>query len=338
VRDSKLTDNTSTSANSQIKQIDLVIPCLNESESAPRLVAELERVASSQKYHNAVQFNVIIIDDGSNDDTANVFGLLLERSNVFNQAIIVSLSRNFGKEAALTAGLAHCTGNACVILDADLQDPPYLIHEMIDQWRQGSIVVNAVRRKRDSDNLAKRLTANLFYVVFMRASHLDIQFNASDYRLLDQVAINAIQAFPERVRFSKGFFAWVGYKQTNIYFDRPSRSTGKTKWKTWRLWNYALDGIFSFSTAPLRIWSYIGCFVTILSFMQGSFVLFRTIVLGIDIPGYASLFSAVTFLGGLQLMGIGIIGEYIGRIYIESKHRPHYIIKNTVRYSQAVKG
>jgi glycosyltransferase involved in cell wall biosynthesis len=163
--------------------------------------------------------------------------------------------------------------------------------------------------------------------VFLRLSKLQVQFNASDYRLLDRIAIEAILSCEERIRFSKGFFAWVGFKQKNITFARPHRKAGLTKWNQWNLWNYALDGIFSFSTAPLRIWSYLGFGVTIVSFVVGLMAVFRVIFYGIDVPGYASLFFAVTFLGGLQLIGIGILGEYVGRTYVESKRRPNYLIK-----------
>jgi glycosyltransferase involved in cell wall biosynthesis len=311
---------------------DLVIPCLNEAASATQLIREIEKAIAEakQKPNDNINFGIIIIDDGSKDKTTAVFSDLLSSSETFARRTILSFSRNFGKEAALNAGLAHCHGDACIILDADLQDPPILLKAMIDAWRDGYKVVNAVRKDRASDSLLKRFTASVFYSFFARISHLEIQFNASDFRLLDRAVICAILACPERVRFSKGFFAWVGFDQTNIYFKRPERLIGTSKWGSWKLWNYALDGIFNFSTAPLRIWSYVGLTVTILTFIQAIIVLFRTIILGIDLPGYASLFLAVTFLGGLQLLGVGIIGEYVGRIYMESKRRPHYILQEII--------
>ena len=202
---------------------------------------------------------------------------------------------------------------------------------MIDAWLDGHEVVNAVRNDRSSDSLMKRLSSEGFYSLFLRLSKLEVQFNASDFRLLDRTAIDAIIACKERVRFSKGFFAWVGFRQTNILFKRPARLSGSSKWGSWKLWNYALDGIFNFSTAPLRIWSYIGIAVTAASFLVGLTAVIRVIFYGIDVPGYASLFFAVTFLGGLQLIGIGILGEYVGRSYLETKRRPHYLIRRIAR-------
>lgn len=308
--------------------VEIIVPCLNEESSAPHLLTEIERVISGSKNKNTIRFGIIIVDDGSRDNTADIFRSLLSETNVFARKTVISFSRNFGKEAALHAGLSHCKGSACIFIDADLQDPPSLINNMIDQWLSGSDIVNAVRSERQGDGTLKRITAKLFYQLFSVSSHLDIQFNSSDFRLLNRNVIDAILACPERIRFSKGFFAWVGYKQSNIYFDRPPRMNGQSKWRTWRLWNYALDGIFNFSTAPLRIWGYLGLVVTFSAFVQGLIVVWRTLVFGADIPGYASLFVSVTFLGGIQLLGIGILGEYVGRIFVESKRRPLYLIRN----------
>lgn len=274
-----------------------------------------------------LDFRLIIVDDGSTDQTVDIFDHLIRTSTDLAGGKIIQLSRNFGKEAAILAGLRHCAGAACIILDADLQDPPSLIPRMIKEWFQGHQVVNAVRSDRANDTYFKKVSSSAFYSVFLRLSKLKVEFNASDYRLLDRVAIDAILACEERIRFSKGFFAWVGFNQKNITFSRPHRKAGLTKWNQWKLWNYALDGIFSFSTAPLRIWSYIGIMVTTAAFIVGLMAVFRVIFYGIDVPGYASLFFAVTFLGGLQLIGIGILGEYIGRTYVETKRRPVYLIK-----------
>ena len=316
--------------------IDLVFPCWNEAESAPSLLKELEDVIKGQMQgisYPKIIFSIVIVDDGSVDGTAAVFSHLLSRSDVFLRRSIISLSRNFGKESALVAGLAHCKGEASIILDADLQDPPELIFEMISAWLKGSKVVNAIRKERSSDSLLKRASAALFYLIFAKFSHLRISFNASDFRLLDKIAVKAVLDCPERVRFSKGFFAWIGFEQVDVYFSRPARKMGATKWGWWRLWNYALDGVFNFSTAPLRIWSYVGVGCLLLSFLHGLYVLLRALFFGIDVPGYASLFLAVIFLGGLQLIGIGLIGEYVGRIYIESKKRPHYVIREIAELS-----
>lgn len=312
-----------------VKSIDLLIPCHNEEESAESLIRALDGTIQEFELHKQgkIQFNIVIVDDGSSDKTCQTFQQLIRGSDHLASGSIISLSRNFGKEAAMLAGLRYCRADACIILDADLQDPPSLIPTMVEAWLEGYQVVNAVRHDRSSDGLMKRLSSEGFYSLFLKLSKLEVQFNASDFRLLDREAVQAILACEERVRFSKGFFAWIGYQQKNIYFKRPSRSLGTTKWGSWKLWNYALDGIFNFSTAPLRIWSYIGLIVTSAAFIVGLSAVVRVLFFGIDVPGYASLFFAVTFLGGLQLIGIGILGEYVGRSYLEAKRRPHYVIK-----------
>ena len=315
-----------------VKTIDLLIPCHNEEESAEELILALgDTIQGFDLYKQAeVEFQIVIVDDGSSDKTCQVFERLIQGSTSLSSGSIISLSRNFGKEAAMLAGLRNCQADACIILDADLQDPPSLIPIMVEAWLEGYQVVNAVRHDRTNDGLMKRLSSEGFYSLFLKLSKLQVQFNASDFRLLDRDAIQAILACEERVRFSKGFFAWIGYQQKNIYFKRPARSSGTTKWGSWKLWNYALDGIFNFSTAPLRIWSYLGIVVTSAAFLVGLSAVVRVLFFGIDVPGYASLFFAVTFLGGLQLVGIGVLGEYVGRSYLEAKRRPHYVIK-TVR-------
>lgn len=311
------------------RRIDCLVPCFNEQESIPSLLKEMasigETIAAS--FEEPLSLGILIVNDGSTDDTHLVATRELEALQGYDRRSLISLSRNFGKEAALLAGLRHSPSEACIILDADLQDPPQLLVRMIRLWLNNYKVVNAVRKDRSEDLLIKRFTAKVFYMVFYQFSHLNIQFNSSDFRLLDRVAIDAILSCHESIRFSKGFFAWVGFKQANVYFNRPPRKDGTTKWGGWKLWNYALDGIFSFSTAPLRIWSYLGAIVTLLSFSLGMIAMVRTLFFGIEVPGYASLFTAVTFLGGLQLVGIGVLGEYIGRTYMETKKRPQYIIE-----------
>jgi glycosyltransferase involved in cell wall biosynthesis len=280
--------------------IDCLIPCFNEEASLPTLLTALDHTISllSEQTPVPLSLGIILVNDGSRDNTAAVAGELLSKKDCFARKCIVSLSRNFGKEAALLAGLRNCDSDACIIMDADLQDPPTLMITLIEQWLQGYKVVNAVRRDLSDDSPMKRITARVFYWLFGRFSHLSIQFDSSDFRLLDRAGMDAILACSERVRFSKAFFAWVGFDQANVYFKRPKRLHGQSKWGNWRLWNYALDGIFSFSTSPLRIWSYIGAAVTAISFLLGLIAVVRTIFYGIDVPGYASLFTAVTFLGG----------------------------------------
>ncbi len=324
---------TKSSTSLHTRSIDLLIPCHNEAESAEALLRELNTTIQTleQPRPYKIYFNLVIVDDGSTDQTCQRFEQLIRESKQIKEGTIISLSRNFGKEAAMLAGLNHCQSDACIILDADLQDPPSLIPEMISAWLEGYQVVNAVRHDRSSDSMLKRVSAEGFYSLFLKLSKLKVQFNASDFRLLDRAAINAIAACQERVRFSKGFFAWIGFDQKNIYFKRQVRHNGSSKWGSWKLWNYALDGIFNFSTAPLRIWSYIGFFMTTAAFVVGLTSVIRVLFFGIEVPGYASLFFAVTFLGGLQLMGIGILGEYVGRSYLESKQRPHFVIKKITK-------
>lgn len=312
--------------------VDLLVPCHNEADSAEPLIQALDQTIDvfNNTAGRSIRFHLIIVDDGSTDHTCQQFERLIKASTAIGSGSIISLSRNFGKEAAIVAGLNQSQGDACIILDADLQDPPGLIPQMVEAWQDGYHVVNAVREDRSSDSMMKRLSSEWFYSLFLQLSKLNVQFNASDFRLIDKAAIRAILDCDERVRFSKGFFAWIGFDQKNIYFKRPSRVSGTSKWGSWKLWNYALDGIFSFSTAPLRVWSYIGLFVTASSFIVGLTAVIRVLFFGIDVPGYASLFFAVTFLGGLQLIGIGILGEYVGRSYMEAKRRPHYVIKRIV--------
>jgi glycosyltransferase involved in cell wall biosynthesis len=243
---------------------------------------------------------------------------------------MLSFSRNFGKEAALIAGLDHCSSEACIILDADLQDPPELIPQMLESWQAGSKIVCAKRQDRRSDGFLKRTTALFFYRFFKRLSKLEVIVDASDFRLLDQSVVTAICQCRESVRFSKGFFAWAGFSTSYLVYDRPARLQGETKWGSWKLWNYALDGIFNFSSAPLRVWTYVGLSVMLTAFGLGLRIVIQSLTNNMSIPGYASIFVAVTFLGGIQLLGIGIIGEYLGRIYIEAKRRPLYVIRELI--------
>ncbi|MCT0219096.1 glycosyltransferase family 2 protein [Synechococcus sp. CS-1329] len=309
--------------------ISLVIPCFNEEGCLETLFEELHKQAQYVlKARSELSFEIIIIDDGSKDQTIESAKKLLIQSQDWASGKIICFSRNFGKESALLAGLHYCSGDACITIDADLQDPPEVIPDMISSWLEGHEIVSAVRSDRSNDHWIKRFTAESFYRIFLALSKLDIQLNASDFRLLDRKVVTAILACEERVRFSKGFFAWAGFRKKEVYYKRQMRSAGEGKWNQWKLWNYALDGIFSFSTAPLRIWSYVGFIVTIAAFIVGMTSVVRAILFGIETPGYASLFAAVTLLGGLQLIGIGIVGEYLGRTYMESKRRPWFIVRD----------
>ncbi|WP_221630024.1 MULTISPECIES: glycosyltransferase family 2 protein [unclassified Synechococcus] len=313
----------------QNPSISLVIPCFNEEDCLETLFKEIRKQARyTLESRPNLKFEIIIIDDGSKDQTVESAKRILIQSQDWASGKIICFSRNFGKESALLAGLHYCSGDACITIDADLQDPPEVFPDMIASWLDGYEIVSAVRSDRSNDNWIKRFTAKSFYRIFLSLSKLDIQLNASDFRLLDRKVVTAILACEERVRFSKGFFAWAGFRRKEIYYKRQERSAGKGKWNQWKLWNYALDGIFSFSTAPLRIWSYVGLIVTIAAFFVGMTSVVRALLFGIETPGYTSLFAAVTLLGGLQLIGIGIIGEYLGRTYMESKRRPWFIVSD----------
>jgi glycosyltransferase involved in cell wall biosynthesis len=269
-------------------------------------------------------FEIICVNDGSKDDTAEQ---LKNLKSLHPQIKVIDFSRNFGKDAALTAGLDFSEGDCVIPMDCDLQDPPELIIDMIKKWKEGFDVVLAKRADRSEDPPVKRFTAELFYKIYNFMSDLQLPENVGDFRLMDRKVVDIIKTFPERKRFMKGLFAFAGFKISFVEYKRPERNRGTTKWSYWKLWNYAIDGITSFSTFPLKISVYFGLLVTLLTFARGLWILFRTLFLGIDVPGYASLSIAILFLGGVQLMSLGIIGEYVGRIYIESKKRPIYIVK-----------
>jgi len=311
--------------NAKAESITIIIPCFNEQECIPILLDQLNRQFMSM---GSFDWSVLFVDDGSVDRTESIILDRIDSSERYCFDItLISLSRNFGKEAALIAGLDNFNGDACVIMDADLQDPPDLIPAMVSSWRNGFDIVTAKRSNRESDSWLKKSSANLFYRLFRVVSKLNIELDASDFRLLDKSVVEAITRCRESVRFSKGFFAWAGFRSSTISFSRPERFLGDTKWGMWRLWNYALDGIFNFSIAPLKVWSYVGVAIIVISFFLGVKELFKALMFGAVVPGYASIFVALTFLGGIQLIGIGAIGEYVGRIYLESKRRPLYVIK-----------
>ncbi|MGC8490755.1 MAG: glycosyltransferase family 2 protein [Syntrophobacteraceae bacterium] len=270
------------------------------------------------------RFEVICVDDGSRDDTLSRLQSIALKDGRFR---VVELSRNFGKEAALTAGIDFACGEAVIPLDADLQDPPELIADMISQWQAGADVVVARRNDRSVDTFVKRKSAEWFYRLHNRMSSLAIPENVGDFRLMDRAAVDALKQLPEQERFMKGLFAWVGFRTTTLEYARRERSAGKSKFSGWKLWNFALDGITSFSTIPLRIWTYIGLFIAMMSLAYAAFIVARTLITGVDVPGYASLIVVILFLGSLQLISVGVLGEYIGRIYIESKRRPKYLVR-----------
>lgn len=301
-------------------EISLVCPCFNEEEVIEIFMKEINLVLNEIDR----SYEVLFINDGSYDNT---MGSLLTAQKKYKHIRIINLSRNFGKEAALTAGLDKAQGEVIIPIDVDLQDPPKLIKEFIFHWQKGNDVVLAKRVDRSSDSFFKRISSKYFYRFHNKISEVSIPENVGDYRLITRKVLTALQQLPESQRFMKGIFAWVGFKTAIVEYTRDTRVAGTPSFNGWKLWNLALEGITSFGTLPLRIWLYLGTIATFLGFIYGSLIFVKTIFFGIDVPGYASMMTTILFLGGIQLVGIGVIGEYIGRIYMESKRRPTYIIE-----------
>jgi glycosyltransferase involved in cell wall biosynthesis len=303
------------------KLVSIVVPFFNEGEA---IQSFYEAICPIMDQMDDFLFEVVCVDDGSLDDTLPKLIALVERDPRFR---VIELSRNFGKEAALTAGIDAARGDAVVPIDADLQDPVELIPTLIKEWLQGADVVLARRVDRRSDPFLKRTTAEFFYMVHNRLSSIKIPENVGDFRLMNRASIEALKRLTERQRFMKGLFAWVGFKTIVVDYTRASRVAGAPKFSGWKLWNLALEGITSFSAAPLKMWTYLGAVGALLTFIYASFIVIRTLFYGVDIPGYASLLVVILFLGCLQLISVGMLGEYIGRIFIESKQRPTYIVR-----------
>lgn len=297
--------------------ISVVCPAFNEEETVGGFAAEVEGVMRAL----AQPFEIVFVNDGSGDGTlARMMSIRAARGNV----TIVDLSRNFGKEIATTAGLDHAKGDAVVVMDADLQDPPDLVAEMIEGWREGYDVVYARRRKRRGDGPVKRVTAALFYRMMKRLGSVELPENVGDFRLMSRKAVDAVCALRERHRFMKGIFAWVGFPSKAVLYDRAPRSAGRTKWNYWRLINLSIEGITSSTIAPLRISTYLGFVTALFAFVCGAFFIAKTLFLGDPVAGFPTLIVVVLFLGGVQLMVLGVIGEYLGRIFNETKARPLY--------------
>ncbi len=302
------------------RMISVVIPMHNEAEVLDILFPNLENVLSTLR----VEWEIVCVDDGSRDETLS---LIKRRATLDSRIRVVELVRNFGKESALTAGLDCSVGDMIIPLDADLQDPPELIAEFVTLWEQGYDVIYGVRADRTSDTAAKRWTANMFYRVFNWLSDYPIPASTGDFRLMDRAVVDALKQLDERNRFNKGLFAWVGFRQIGVPYTRQARAAGTTSWASPSLWRLAIDGITSFSTAPLRIWSALGLLVALTALVAGLALVLRVVFYGIEVPGYASLMVVLLFCFAIQMMAIGIMGEYIGRMYIEMKKRPIYIIR-----------
>jgi glycosyltransferase involved in cell wall biosynthesis len=305
--------------------LSVVVPVKNEEASVIAFVERVGAVLDGIAHDEG--WEILFVDDGSSDSTLAAIVAANQRDP---RVRALSLSRNFGKEAALSAGIDHARGNAVIPMDVDMQDPPEVLPEMVAKWREGYEMVFGVRRCRNSDGWAKRVSAGLYYRAHNAVSKEKIPENAGDFRLMDKKVVDVIRALPERNRFMKGLFAWAGFRQAAVEYDRGERETGTTKYNYWKLWTLALDGITSASTVPLRIWSYVGAVVALFAIGYAAFLAIDTIIFGNPVPGYASIMTSVLFLGGVQLISLGVLGEYVGRILTETKQRPLYVVRDTV--------
>lgn len=306
-------------ATSNQPTLSVIVPVYNEEDVLPAFHERLGGVLAGVGY----AIEIVYINDGSTDTTLAKLGDLYAQDP---RVAIVDLSRNFGKEVALTAGLHKAQGDAVVVIDADLQDPPELIPQLIKEWENGYDVVYARRNQRKGETWFKKASAAGFYRLIQRLSKVRIPEDTGDFRLLSRRAVDALNTLSEQHRFMKGLFAWIGYKQKAVYYDRDPRFAGTSKWNYWKLWNFALDGITSFTTAPLKFATYLGFLTAFVAFIYGMFMLVRTLIFGNPVPGYPSLIVIILFLGGVQLMAIGVVGEYVGRIFTETKRRPLYFL------------
>lgn len=298
----------------------VVIPVFEEADGVEQFHARLVPVMTAL----AETWEAVYVNDGSRDDSLRV----LERLRRSDRRIaLVNLTRNFGKEVATTAGLDHARGDAVIVIDADLQDPPEVIPALVDGWRRGSDVVYAQRRIRDGETWLKKLSAQLFYRLMHGIGEVEMPRNAGDFRLLSRRAVDALRQLRERHRFMKGLFAWIGLPSTAVQYDRAPRARGRTKWSYWRLWNLALEGITSYTIMPLKVATYLGLFVALLAVAFGGFIILRTLLFGNRVPGYPSLMAVILFMGGAQLVTLGVIGEYLGRVFNETKNRPLYLVE-----------
>lgn len=303
------------------KLISVLIPAYNEEEVLDMLMERLGKLAADQPRYN---WEFMFVNDGSRDRTLDIIKQYAEQDA---RVSYINLSRNFGKETAMIAGFDHVCGDAVVNIDADLQDPPELIPQMIKYWEDGYDDVFARRRSRAGESFVKKLTSQIYYKVLQRSTRIPIQIDTGDFRLLDRRCIDALKQFRESERYTKGMFSWIGYKKKEILYDRDPRAAGTTKWNYGKLINLAIDGITSFTTAPLRVSTYVGFFVSVVAFVYILYLLIRPLF---GVPtggGYSSTMAAILFLGGVQLLSLGIIGEYIGRIFNETKNRPLYFVE-----------
>ncbi|MDR6576761.1 glycosyltransferase family 2 protein [Pseudomonas extremaustralis] len=305
-------------------KLSLVVPLFNEEQAVKVFYQAVRQEPALRDY----TVEIVFINDGSTDRTAeNTRAIAL----VDHDVVLINLSRNFGKEAALFAGLEHARGDAVIPMDVDLQDPVEVIPQLLAEWQKGADVVLAKRRDRSTDGYLKRHSASLFYHLLNHIAYPHIEENVGDFRLMDRKVVDVIKALPEQQLFMKGVLSWAGFDVAIVEYNRAPRVIGQSKFNAWKLWNLALDGITSFSTLPLRLWSYIGGCISLLALVYAGYLVLDKVLFGNAVPGYPSLMTAILFLGGVQLIGIGILGEYVGRIYMEAKHRPKYVVKDVIR-------
>ena len=304
-----------------MKRISILIPCYNEEKSLPLLYPELVKLMDSEPNY---EWELMFVNDGSRDGTLKVLQDLRQQDKRVNY---VDLSRNFGKEAAMLAGFDHVTGDCMVIIDADLQHPPTLIHDMIHWWEQGYDDVYAKRKSRGKESWLRKRLSLQFYKILQSSSRFDVLQNVGDFRLLDRCCINALKKLRESERYTKGMYSWIGFKKKDIEFEQGDRLAGESSWNYRQLFSFAIDGITSFTSAPLRISTIVGFIVSLLAFLYMIYVFIKALIYGDPVQGYPTLVILILFLGGIQLLSLGIIGEYIGRIYNETKNRPDYIVR-----------
>lgn len=299
--------------------LSIILPCHNESENLDVLFSRLESVLEKM----SLPYELIAIDDGSSDDT---YARLIQQHQRNPRIKAARFARNFGKENAVSCGLEKASGKAAIIMDSDLQHPPELIPELVQQWQGGAQMVYAIRKNRDTDGALRRAFSRCYYWLFAKIADVKLPPGAGDFRLLDRCVIDAVNSLPERSRFMKGLMSWVGFKTASVEFDVAPRHKGISSWSPFGLVRFALDGLLSFSSIPLRIWTYIGFFVSVFALLYLIYLVIKTIIFGVDVPGFASLLGFMLMLGGIQIMGLGMIAEYISRIFIEVKQRPIYVI------------
>lgn len=306
------------------KEVTILVPCFNEEEVLPSTLERLDSLVHS--HHPGIFYRLLFVDDGSKDATRDIIRKSVESRDYLNY---IFLSRNFGKEKAMYAGIQNTNSDAIVIIDADLQDPPELIPDMVNLWLQGYDDVYARRRSRKGESFIKKMTSKMYYRLLQRVTSIQIQKDTGDFRLLDRKCIDALSQLSESERNSKALFSWIGFKKIEFLYDRAERLAGKTKWNYWKLFKLAIDGITSFTIAPLRLATFIGAFSSFGAIVYAIFTFIRTIVDGVEVPGYSSLLIMILLLGGIQLLSLGIIGEYLGRVFIQTKNRPNYLIEET---------